>query len=162
MSKLETLAALGEFISAIGVLISLIYLAIQIRQNTQTVRASAYHGAATEWLTFTAQLANDAEQAELYHQGRIAPGELTPEKMRRFDLLLDTNLGLTENVYLQYRLGFLPQSNQDRFAALLRAQFQTEGVREHWRRRRAFYTAEFVAYIERELKLCTLETRAPN
>lgn len=156
----DTLANIGEFVSAIAVLISLAYLAVQIRQNTQTVRANAYHGAATEWLSFTAHLSSDPELAELYHQGRVAPGLLTPEQSRRFDLLLDTNLGLTENVFLQYRLGFLTQTNQDRFAAVLRAQFQTEGVRRYWRRRRAFFTAEFVAYIERELKL--MESAAPN
>ncbi|MBM4385684.1 MAG: hypothetical protein FJ091_20240 [Deltaproteobacteria bacterium] len=149
----ETLANIGQFVSAIAVLISLAYLAVQIRQNTQTVRANAYHGAATEWLSFTAQLSADAELAELYHAGRFAPSTLTPPQSRRFDLVLDTNLGLTENVFLQYRLGFLPQANQDRFAAILRAQFQTEGVRAYWQRRRAFYTADFVAYIERELKL---------
>jgi hypothetical protein len=153
VTTLEALAAIGELVSAIGVLISLVYLAVQIRQNTKSVRASAYHDASSEWLAFTAQLAGDAELAELYHRGRVAPRELTPEQTRRFDLLMDTNFGRTENVFLQYRLGFLPESNQDRFAAILRAQFQTEGVREYWRRRRSLYTAEFVEYLERELGL---------
>jgi hypothetical protein len=149
----SSLADIGEVVSAIAVLISLAYLAVQIRQNTQTVRANAFHGASTEWLSFTAQLASDPELAELYQQGRFAPDTLTPQQSRRFDLLLDTNLGLTENVFLQYRFGFLTQSNQDRFAAILSAQFRTEGVRAYWRRRRTFYTAEFVAYVERELSL---------
>lgn len=104
----ETLSAIGEVVGAIAVLISLLYLALQIRQNTQA---------------------------------------------RRFDLLMDASLGSTENIFLQYRLGFLPQSNQDRFAAILRAQFASEGVREFWRRRRSSFTAEFVAYVEGTLEL---------
>jgi hypothetical protein len=39
---LSDLAALGSFISGVGVLISLIYLARQIRQNTMSHRATAY------------------------------------------------------------------------------------------------------------------------
>lgn len=153
MTTLEALAAIGELVSAIAVLISLIYLAAQIRQNTQTVRASAYHEASSSWVDFITLLAGDAELAEIYHQGRVSPEALTREQLRRFDLLMDANLGNTENIFLQYRLGFLPQSNQDRFAVILRSQFASAGVREFWRRRRSFFTAEFVAYVEGELGL---------
>jgi hypothetical protein len=40
--SLTDLASIGSFISGAGVLISLIYLAFQIRQNTLTHRATAY------------------------------------------------------------------------------------------------------------------------
>ena len=49
---LESLGNIGEFLGALAVLISLVYLAIQIRQNTQTVR-SATHQA---WVTGVAQI----------------------------------------------------------------------------------------------------------
>ena len=39
--SLEDLGNIGELVAAIGVIASLIYLAIQIRQNTQSVRSSA-------------------------------------------------------------------------------------------------------------------------
>jgi hypothetical protein len=41
MSLME-LGALGEFTSSIGVIITLAYLAIQIRQNTKTAKAATY------------------------------------------------------------------------------------------------------------------------
>lgn len=37
---LEQYAAIGEFVGGIGVVITLVYLALQIRQNTKTVRSS--------------------------------------------------------------------------------------------------------------------------
>ena len=39
---LEDLGNIGEFVAAIAVVVSLLYLAIQIRQNTKTVRTSTY------------------------------------------------------------------------------------------------------------------------
>ena len=39
---LQDLGNIGELISGIAVVISLIYLAVQIRQNTRTVRTSTY------------------------------------------------------------------------------------------------------------------------
>lgn len=155
MPSLSALAAVGEFISAIAVLISLIYLALQIRQNTQTVRANTHHAGSTAWAGLTAQIASDAELSELYHQGRVSPDALSPEQTRRFELLMDSVLAQIENFFIQHRLGILPQSNQDRFAEILRAQFRSEGARRYWKRRRTLYTAPFVAYIERELQLYT-------
>jgi hypothetical protein len=47
--SLEDLGNIGEFVAAVGVIISLIYLAIQIRQNAEALRSAmqqawAHHG----------------------------------------------------------------------------------------------------------------------
>ena len=39
---LEQLGSIGELIGAIGVIISLVYLALQIRTNTEAERTSTY------------------------------------------------------------------------------------------------------------------------
>jgi hypothetical protein len=39
---LETLANLGEFVSAIAVVVSLVYLAYQVRQSTHSLRTENY------------------------------------------------------------------------------------------------------------------------
>ena len=40
--SLEDLGNIGEFVSAVAVVVSLLYLAMQIRQNTKSVQTSAY------------------------------------------------------------------------------------------------------------------------
>ena len=55
MSTLEfsqLLGNYGEFIGAIAIVITLIYLAVQLRQNTTSVRASAYQ----EWVTSNVEI----------------------------------------------------------------------------------------------------------
>ena len=39
--SLSDLASLGSFLSGIGVLVSLVYLSLQIRQNTRAVRSQS-------------------------------------------------------------------------------------------------------------------------
>lgn len=41
----ESLGNIGDFIGGIGVIITLIYLAYQIRQNTNSIRVSSFHAA---------------------------------------------------------------------------------------------------------------------
>jgi len=45
---LEALANVGEFVGAIGVIVTIGYLAVHIRQNTKAVRTSSYHQAAEQ------------------------------------------------------------------------------------------------------------------
>ena len=46
---IQELGSLGEFIAAIATLATLVYLAVQIRQNTKSVRASTYHEAISDF-----------------------------------------------------------------------------------------------------------------
>ncbi len=47
---LQDLGNIGEFVAAIGVIISLVYLARQIRQNTESVRAAAVDAATDRFI----------------------------------------------------------------------------------------------------------------
>ena len=61
---LSDLAAIGSFISGIGVLVSLIYLAFQVRQNTMSHRATAYQSR-LEFLRDQFQASMDPEMMAL-------------------------------------------------------------------------------------------------
>ena len=60
---LQDLGNIGEFVGAIGVIASLVYLAIQIRQNTRTLRAATYESLAQATATSNALLITDPEIA---------------------------------------------------------------------------------------------------
>ncbi|MEM9174812.1 MAG: hypothetical protein AAGC67_06230 [Myxococcota bacterium] len=62
---LETLANVGEFVGALGVIVSIGYLAVQIRQNTRAVRSASYHQAAEQTWTALLSIATEPDLAEL-------------------------------------------------------------------------------------------------
>jgi len=70
------LANLGEALGGFGVVISLLYLAFQIRQNTRAVRSSSYHQAAEQTWHYCLAIAQDASLAEILAR-RIAGESLT-------------------------------------------------------------------------------------
>lgn len=61
----ETLGHLGDFIGGLAVIASLLYLAVQIRQNTRAVRSSSYHQAAEQTWNYCLAVAGDASLAEI-------------------------------------------------------------------------------------------------
>ncbi len=55
---LEQLANMGEFVSEIAVIASLIYLALQIRQNTKSVRSSTLLDNTAIWTNLLTQISD--------------------------------------------------------------------------------------------------------
>lgn len=61
---LQELGNLGEAVSGIAVIVSLVYLALQIRQNTVALRSASYHQAAEQTWNALLVAAQDRELAE--------------------------------------------------------------------------------------------------
>lgn len=79
---LQELANVGEFLGGIAVIVSLLYLAVQIRQNTKAVRSASYHQAAEQTWNALLAIAQDRSLGEAI--GNLAAGrELSPPEQTR-------------------------------------------------------------------------------
>jgi hypothetical protein len=90
--KWEAVGAIAELAGALGVIITLAYLVVQLRQNTATVRtnsATAHTQAVQAW---TIALIQDAETNKLYWKGIANRAALSPDDQRRFDGILSSLL----------------------------------------------------------------------
>jgi hypothetical protein len=81
--NLETLGGIGDLVGGIGVVASLIYLGIQIRQNTKALRSSSYHQAAEQTWNFCLAVAQSDSLAELMAKRAVDPAGLTPAEQIR-------------------------------------------------------------------------------
>jgi hypothetical protein len=79
---IEAIGSIGDFIGGLGVIASLIYLAVQIRQNTRAVRSSSYHQAAEQTWNYCLALAQDSSLAEIIAK-QVAGEGLTPAEQLR-------------------------------------------------------------------------------
>ncbi|MCX2979988.1 hypothetical protein EYC98_03815 [Halieaceae bacterium IMCC14734] len=85
----EAIGALADSVGVIVVIVTLIYLTIQLRQNTKAIKHSTDRGVfddANKWM-FT--LIENPEIAELYVSG-MQDEKLTSSEKLRFSLLLNT------------------------------------------------------------------------
>ena len=93
--SLQDLGNLGEFIGAFAVVISLVYLAIQIRQNTvqireysQVSRLLLQENFVSGQAAFFRALLTNEEMYRVWHVGSNATDELSEDDRERFGLLL--------------------------------------------------------------------------
>jgi hypothetical protein len=130
--SLEDLGNIGEFVAAIAVIVSLVYLAVQIRQNTRTVRASTYQ-AVLDYSSRAVELVLANPHLErVYRVGRRDPSQLTEDERPQFRMLIAQFLTVYETMFLQYRCGILDEEYWSRRLGALTNLFSQPGIREYW------------------------------
>jgi hypothetical protein len=85
--SLSDLAAIGSFVSGIAVVISLVTLTIQIRQNTNLMRRAEANAQQEQFSQWRLTIAGNAELANIWVNG-MRDGKLTEVEEQRFSFLL--------------------------------------------------------------------------
>jgi hypothetical protein len=148
---LQDLGNLGELISAIAVVISLAYLAVQIRQNTKTVRTSTYQAVLDSSRSDTELILAHPHLERIYRVGRRDPNELTDEERPLFRMLLGQLLVNHEIMFLHYRQGVVDEDFWRGRQLGLRAFLSQPGVRHYWKGPslvRQYYGTKFQELVE--------------
>ena len=102
---LNTLASLGEFVAGLGVIVSLVYLSLQVRQNTLSVRASTNQAFAEAAGEIGGSLYADPELFKFFEKAMRSPGSLDRSERLRWHLIATRIVRHMESSYYQYLFG---------------------------------------------------------
>ena len=123
---------LGEFISGLAVVISLLYLAAQIRQNTRSLRAQADDDTRKQMFRLNELMLNNREIAQLAIAGSTRPDSLDTADTVRFGYLLMNTFLSIESVYLKSHAGLLELERWPVYEVQLGNLVRFPGVRAWW------------------------------
>jgi hypothetical protein len=84
----EAIAAIGEMLGASAVFVTLVYLALQIRQNTAAVATATYESTMTGFNDINIVVASKPALASLLDRGCQDPDSLKAEEVVQFNFLL--------------------------------------------------------------------------
>lgn len=152
---LNDLGNIGDIVAAIGVIASLIYVAIQIRQNsdqikqnTNSVQASVELEDVRASSDFLTTLAVNPDLARIWRVGLSAPHDLTEDEGLRFAMLMGSAFFALEGPFRQYKRGLLSEDSWSPMVELIARYLQSPAVIEWWRRREVPFSAPFREYVE--------------
>ena len=129
----EELGGLGEFIGAIAVIASLLYVAIQLRQNTRSLRTASFQAVVQNASQDTRLLAQDAEVVALYLRGCESYSGLDPvEKLRFHSLMLNTLWGFEVSLSL-HEEGIYTDSRLQAHLEHVLSELEHPGAAEWWK-----------------------------
>lgn len=141
--SLSDLASIGNFISGVAVLASLIFVGYQLRQNTQAVRAGASQAHSFNWQQITMPVIESVDFARIWRLGLDDIECLTEDEKVRFYAFAGATLRFFEGARVQWRHGQLDPEhwhNVERTAIDFAA---TSGFRTYWAARHHWLSPEF-------------------
>ena len=150
--NLESLANLGDFISAIVVVVSLVYLAYQVRQNTESLRTENYARVLDRVANMQARLSADAVFSELIARGAADPARLTAGERVQFTWTFYEMFGAFEFMFHQATSKALPTEVWQRWSETLSWWLSLPGVKAWWNSRPAPFSASFTSYVDGKLQ----------
>lgn len=104
----DAVGAVAEVVGAAGVLITLVYLAVQIRHNSASVDASTEDGVTSGFNDVNNVIAADAELARIFTAGLEDPESLSDEEAVRFSFLFSSYVNQYNRLLVLNRKGSFP------------------------------------------------------
>ena len=99
------IGAVGEVVGAAGVILSLLYLAVQIRGEARAKRAAAVHDQSDAYRDFLQTLANNEELAAIYLRGIRDFSSLKDAELVRFHSALGFLFRVFDEAFFQWKEG---------------------------------------------------------
>jgi hypothetical protein len=141
-------ANIAEVAGAIAVVVSLVYLAVQVRQNTVTVRNSTLHSNTALWSTLLTKIAEPG-MVEAYLAGVSGKRDIDPLRYTQFFLLCRSLFVAFENQYYQYRQGALDGETYKGYERSISQQLLAfPGFRLWWQQSKDVFSPTFVEHVD--------------
>jgi len=145
---LSDLADLAEIVGSAAVVISLVYLAIQIRQNTKSVRNSTLQANTALWSSLLTTLAEPGI-VEAYSAGMSGAPDTRSVHYTQFFLICRGLFVAFENQHYQFREGALDRATYEGYERAISQQLLAfPGFRLWWQQSRSVFSPEFVAHVD--------------
>ena len=144
----EMLAAIGQLAAVFVGIPSLIYLAVQIREQTKERRQSAVNVLTTQWGDLTCALHDSAELSAIFLRGVQSFADLDPVSKLRFSAFFNRFLNYFEGMYFSHRQGILTASSWGKTERTMRDMIAYPGVQQWWETRRHWHTEDFGRIVD--------------
>ena len=107
----EMMAAMGQLAAVFVGIPSLIYLAVQIREQTKERRQAAVHALTEQWGALTESLHDNPEMAAIFLRGTRSFNDLDAVSKLRFSAFFNRLLNIFEGMYFSHAQGILTGSS---------------------------------------------------
>lgn len=128
----EAIGATAELLGALGVIASLVYLATQIKQNTNTVRMTSHHGVADQFAHTNLAAVHDPQLLDVILRGMSDAESLSTADRARFHAYLMAIFRTYEELFQLNRKGLADSELWEARQRSMRNWLANPGVRSWW------------------------------
>ena len=145
----DAIGAIGEVVSAVGVIGTLFYLAIQIRANTKESRLTATGEISREYNTYLQHVTADAELSRIWLtaiDGDIS--ELTDTERARAVMGMGNIIRVLESAFIQFQSGRMEPASWEGYEKMILRGSKSSIFSLYWQLRRDMHSTPFRDFVE--------------
>ena len=139
---------IAQALAAVATVLSLLFVGVQIRQNTRATRAAAHHNVSNSLNELNLMFAGSADVTKIWLTGMQDRKALSPEEKWRFDSVMRAYMHVCETMFVQAELGSGDDSIRLAEEEGIRTVMASPGSREWWYENPYGFCAEFRRYVE--------------
>jgi len=145
----DAVGAIAESAGALGVIVSLIYLALQVRQNTQQVRLGRFQETSSSLQDGFAPIYHTGNTA-IWYKGHFRPDDLDEQEAFIFRMFMERQLYNVQNIIYQHEHGLIDEAVFESTISLMRQLLiDSPGGSSYWEHHRHMFTEAMRAAVER-------------
>ena len=147
--KLAELANVAEIVASVVIVVSLVYVGMELSQNTKAVHAASYQALIANLTEVDLAVVTNPHLDRIITTGEMTPTELSKEEWSTFSRYSLARTGQMELAYLSYRDGALSQLQWSGVDPFIAAVLCLPGYQRFWEENRAsVFSPSFVDYVE--------------
>ena len=143
------LGAIAEIVGAIAVVLTLIYLAYQVRNNTRMAQRASTAEAVSAIMAFNDSLVDNPKVGELFQRGvNLGLENLTDEERVPFTIVMFNLLKTCEHLHYQHAVGAMDPDVWEGWDHMIRGYLTAPGSQEWYQERRLAFSSNFRNYLD--------------
>ena len=124
---LQDWGSIGELVGGVSVIVTLVYLAIQIREYRVGLSSATFHATLQGFNQINLLLGEKPELAEIIERGVKEPDALSASEQSQYVWIQRSYVNIYENLFQQYQRGACPKAFWEKFARELKQTLDAPG-----------------------------------
>lgn len=145
----DAIGAIGEAIAAFGVIVTLLYLAIQIKEHTKETRLSATRELSRDWADGLHRVSSDEKEFDLYLRAIADYESLTGGDRIKAYWMFSSGLRQCELQYFHVTQGNFERKLHTGMEYRIKEVAQFPGIQLWWKDNKQQFSTEFIEYVEK-------------
>lgn len=145
----QTISDISQIVSSVGVILSVLYLGMQVHQSTRVARVAAQDSAATALRDVTKPFMENPELARVWSEGLTNLDSLNKEEQARFFHAAHQFLKVFETIHYHHVYGVMDTQIWDGWSELLRHYVAADGIKRYWSVRRDLFSKRFREFVDK-------------
>lgn len=146
--KLSDWASIAEVVGAIAIVISLIYVGIQLNNSTRAVRSATANATSTAISSWYSDIGTNLQASEVFLKGIANPESLTPIETAQFIFLAHGLFFQYQGAYYLAEEGTLDSELQQSLVSTLLGVREQPGFLMYWEQRGNLFQPSFKAFVD--------------